>query len=34
MDLDTLYMDLNVVDIKLDPSQHDADAYVVIDGID
>ena len=34
MDLDTLYTDLNAVDIKLDASQCDANAYVVTDGID
>ena len=33
MDLDALYIDLNTVDIELDTSQCDADAYIVIDGI-
>ena len=30
MDLDALYMGLNAVDIELDASQRDADAYMVI----
>ena len=34
MDLDALYIDLNAVDIKLDTSQCDANAYMVTDGID
>ena len=34
MDLDALYIDLNVIDIKLDASQHDVNAYLVTDGID
>ena len=32
MDLDTLYIDLNAVDIELDASQCNADAHMVTDG--
>ena len=32
MDLDALYINLNVVDIELDALQHNADAHMVTDG--
>ena len=34
MHLDTLYIDLNTVDIELDTLQHNANAYMVTDGVD
>ena len=34
MDLDALYIDLNVVDIELGASQCEANAYMVTDGVD
>ena len=32
MDLEVLYIDLNMIDIELDALQHNANAYMVTDG--